>query len=569
MKNYEESMRYDLIVGTISVLLMAFLFFMNPNNALYLNRNTNNLEDFSKAWYTEDEKSINLEDVGELAELNSEGVYEIDVYHIIPAYLSKDISLNFRTKHIRFKAMIGNRVVKDFMPYSKYSMVDGNGRAFHSIVLRASDAGKTLKLKVYPAYHDSSPSITNIYLGRETDYIGKIVDESFFNFICCIIVIILGVFMIVISFAEMVEGRQSIKHRTLGILAIFIGTWAMFETSIIQLFFGFSQQLHEINYILLIFIPYLFVSYAFHSQDGIRLRTVVISFSVVMFELVTVILLKIFFKKDVHDTLMIIHLGFATNAIILIASMIRSLIYCKKNNIKSKAMPIIITILLFTVCGIGDLIRYYLGIANNDNGIYIRIGMFISTFILSYDSVKKLFYELKKVEVSDIMKKMAYTDALTGMSNRLAFEEKEKELSKKISSGEISEVLICQFDLNNLKKVNDNYGHAMGDIYIKKCGELIDQVFGINGFTFRVGGDEFMVFILGERSEYIYEKGILKLRQLEREYNKESETPIPLEIAFGSAVYSKERFETIEKAEMEADKKMYKQKEAMKRGELD
>ena len=116
--------------------------------------------------------------------------------------------------------------------------------------------------------------------------------------------------------------------------------------------------------------------------------------------------------------------------------------------------------------------------------------------------------------------------------------------------------------------MNDNYGHAYGDRHIIKCAEIINKAFGNSGSAFRVGGDEFTVFVIGDGTEYIYERGILKLRELEREYNRTSDQLIQLNIAYGHAVYDREEFETLEKAEIEADKRMYEFKDRMKKGAI-
>lgn len=63
---------------------------------------------------------------------------------------------------------------------------------------------------------------------------------------------------------------------------------------------------------------------------------------------------------------------------------------------------------------------------------------------------------------------MTYTDVLTGLANRAAFEMKIREIQEKPDRGEINELLICKFDLNDLRKVNDNYGHDYGDRHIIK-----------------------------------------------------------------------------------------------------
>ena len=81
----------------------------------------------------------------------------------------------------------------------------------------------------------------------------------------------------------------------------------------------------------------------------------------------------------------------------------------------------------------------------------------------------------------------AYYDPLTNMFNRhYGMELLAKWLAEGIS------FVICFVDLDNLKFVNDKYGHAAGDTYILKVVEIL-QMFSFEAATCRLGGDEFMV----------------------------------------------------------------------------
>ena len=95
------------------------------------------------------------------------------------------------------------------------------------------------------------------------------------------------------------------------------------------------------------------------------------------------------------------------------------------------------------------------------------------------------------------------------------------------------------FDINNLKKVNDTYGHIAGDAFIKAGAKAIADSFGQHGRVFRIGGDEFIcVFPLTESKDYLvalYEECAKKMIQYIEQYNREENPPIPLTIAYGMA----------------------------------
>ena len=122
--------------------------------------------------------------------------------------------------------------------------------------------------------------------------------------------------------------------------------------------------------------------------------------------------------------------------------------------------------------------------------------------------------------------------------------------------------------MNDLRKINDNYGHSYGDRHIVKCAEIINQSFGKSGYTFRVDCDEFAVFVIGDGVEYIYERGILRLKELEREFNRTPDLLAPLRIGYGHVIYNSDTFGTVEKAVSGADKKMYECKDMIKKGAI-
>ncbi|WP_258552764.1 EAL domain-containing protein [Paraeggerthella sp.] len=82
-------------------------------------------------------------------------------------------------------------------------------------------------------------------------------------------------------------------------------------------------------------------------------------------------------------------------------------------------------------------------------------------------------------------------DILTGLLNRRAFEQQVTELLR----GRKRLGAMLMLDLDNLKFVNDTYGHDWGDQYIKAAARAVESVFGNKGPCSRVSGDEFLAFV--------------------------------------------------------------------------
>lgn len=85
-------------------------------------------------------------------------------------------------------------------------------------------------------------------------------------------------------------------------------------------------------------------------------------------------------------------------------------------------------------------------------------------------------------------------DVLTNLMNRRAF---QVQVRKKIAKGDFKLGAFVMWDIDNLKDINDLYGHDFGDIYIKNTAKILSEINYLNGIVARMAGDEFYAFIYG------------------------------------------------------------------------
>jgi diguanylate cyclase (GGDEF)-like protein len=104
-------------------------------------------------------------------------------------------------------------------------------------------------------------------------------------------------------------------------------------------------------------------------------------------------------------------------------------------------------------------------------------------------------YERQRHKARSAMR-LASTDPLTGLGNPRRFHERlQQSLDEAESSGQ--PIALCFFDLDNLKLVNDEYGHPTGDHVLVAVASRLRH----GGEAFRLGGDEFAVILTGSSSE--------------------------------------------------------------------
>ncbi|MTI55357.1 sensor domain-containing diguanylate cyclase [Geosporobacter ferrireducens] len=98
----------------------------------------------------------------------------------------------------------------------------------------------------------------------------------------------------------------------------------------------------------------------------------------------------------------------------------------------------------------------------------------------------------KKLE--DKMIQMALHDPLTGLPNRVHFNNRVTEALERVKRKK-QQMSIFFIDLDGFKKINDTYGHDVGDVVLKDVAERLRAIFRENDILCRIGGDEFMVLL--------------------------------------------------------------------------
>ena len=128
------------------------------------------------------------------------------------------------------------------------------------------------------------------------------------------------------------------------------------------------------------------------------------------------------------------------------------------------------------------------GFYNNNYLIYMFIGGVIIVLLLTGLTVALILIN----ENRNNFKRLAVTDALTGIYNRHGFDEQVEQYMRQNPQKHCVEAML---DIDDFKLVNDVYGHAAGDGALKKLAESMKQYFSKDVILGRNGGDEFSIFM--------------------------------------------------------------------------
>ena len=162
-----------------------------------------------------------------------------------------------------------------------------------------------------------------------------------------------------------------------------------------------------------------------------------------------------------------------------------------------------------------------------------------------------------------VARRMADIDSLTGVKNKNAYVQWEIKINNAIDSGEQEPFAVVVCDINDLKKVNDLYGHKEGDACIRKACKKICTVFD-HSPVFRIGGDEFVVILSGE-DYYNRNKLMEQINAVPGDYSK---IKIGDTVSAGMAEYKNNQHLSLLSVLEEADKAMYERKQFLKENTL-
>lgn len=224
-----------------------------------------------------------------------------------------------------------------------------------------------------------------------------------------------------------------------------------------------------------------------------------------------------------------------------------------------EAIHVVIGVGLLIISAAIGLVAYYKAPTQGIDGTMFGIGsvaFVISLFSLIVIRQVKLVEEQKYVET---YKELAFTDMMTGLLNRSAFENRFETMSERLKPGE--PVTLFIFDVNGLKYTNDTLGHHQGDALINGLSRVIKKEFEKHGACCRLGGDEFGALIEGAKLD------VRVLKTHFKEVLAEARTPdgskISAAVGYATLPFSPDKQFRTDLFRL-ADRAMYADKESMK-----
>lgn len=201
------------------------------------------------------------------------------------------------------------------------------------------------------------------------------------------------------------------------------------------------------------------------------------------------------------------------------------------------------------------------------SGVHSCEKTFHSWIAILGNALENLRLKQKTTTLLDELNNLYVHDALTGILNRRGFEKMSGEYYDKTRKSKRSMAVIA-IDMDNLKVVNDKFGHAHGDRALQTISSAMEAAAQPGDLCARIGGDEFAVAAIGY-DENAAEEYLKKFHAHLEAFNEESELPYLVGASVGYYIISPEHEISLEAAIVESDKMLYENKREKKTAKLD
>ncbi|MBO4899978.1 MAG: diguanylate cyclase [Lachnospiraceae bacterium] len=478
-------------------------------------------------------------------------MFTIYITHCITnVYLDQDLIYSYGSEN---KYMIG---------YGHVSFPLDNGYAGKELCVEyiATEKGETASLE--------PPVITENSAVFYRNQLCRLRLQYFIDFT----LIMLGLSIAAVSLVFMLRDEEMVRLVYLAVSIFSMGLWVMCNYDLIGIFTNNLALKGYLEYLSFYIAPFFFTLY-FADDFYIREKT----FRRYIF--LGILIAQGIFAVDcvvLHFT-NIRHLprSLPINHILLVLSLGFILYMSIRALIRKKHMHkhFLIGFFLLVVFCLRDMIYfflyYYVG-HNHGNRYESRMlsGVFIFAISMFLDFFSVQTRRKTAEARNELLDKMAYTDTMTGLFNR---RKSDEEFASLKASHKTTSYGMISFDLNDLKKANDNYGHEAGDQLLTDFSNLLSEVFTDDCITCRMGGDEFLVIIPDEAKADA--ASLLDTLQKKCDRINETRTPLALSYAHGycssndpeiTAKNDRDDYDPVTEVFKCSDKRMYDRKIEMK-----
>ena len=460
-------------------------------------------------------------------------------------------SLMLTLKYCDAQVLLGEKVIFEETTDTR-SFHGSEGVKYLFVQMPEDWEGQPLSIRLFPLLGNNFEyEISTPILGIRSDMIYYLLNRETLGLLCELALMFLGLFLL--SLHVMKRGKENSDFLVLGILSFSCGLYMISQTALVHLLCANSYLVYSLEFSLL---PLIVFDVLLLMKDNISQK--IERFYPVLLVLfaggfLAVQVLNFCFHIEYRKTLFISHA-----MIVIMAGYLLTAIMTGRKEDRKNSRHMLLLIFPLVAGGIIDLVLYYVRVSEAST-IFFKLGVFLFIVLQAEYRYGLALAEYRILIEERAYKELAYKDGLTGLLNRMAYEEALVKLEEKRREGNCPACI--SVDINYLKQTNDLQGHSAGDRLIRGTSAILKTAAGAERRVYRIGGDEFV--ILAEQMDELERARLV--RQIEEErsrYNNQSD--VQVDFAVGSAGTDREKDEDVDTMIRRADEEMYRKKRKMK-----
>lgn len=423
--------------------------------------------------------------------------------HKLDDYGIRSACLLIKTVHASLKVYLDDELIYDYASdlLNEHRIIP---MGYVYVPLPDSYPGRMLSVYFTAGQDSAFSGFDTIYIGLRKDLLFMRSDAMRLQFYVGIFLCSLGVTFCALT-PYLIFNKSDYKRVFLGaLISIVLGVYILASSDIFNYFSSRMIVNTILEYISFYLIPAVLCAYVAGIMPLRRIK--------IIFKIATAIDICIFIYFIIahfagislfSTHTLTIHILCGIEAPLALTSAIY-LLYTSRGKKKNDPdvvsfQTLLLGLSIFIVCSLTEIIIFNVlkftspqGEANLNLSL-LSFGSLIFVIFLFIGYFEYQIYSIESLNRQQFLSGLAYYDPLTGLSNRARCQEEML-----IAGSDNRNYMIISIDLDNLKTINDAYGHDAGDKYLKLFADMLSSSFRSSDITGRMGGDEFIVILYGQ-----------------------------------------------------------------------
>lgn len=461
----------------------------------------------------------------------------------------------FKTTHTKVEVAVGNEVIYRYgWEENSPDFLKSPGTYWHVVSVPGNSDQKTLMLQLHSVYDDYFGDEIVLKYGSRGDCVLELVLGSSGFLVINSIIIFAGLLSFLMHFVTKGRSRDEVGNfLCVGYLAFLIAIWSLCQSGFLQFIIPNGRILYFVDLFSFFLFPVPFNLFVYNICGKKYRKGFTVLTALYLINMAVEIIIQLTGWKDIFEMISFTHAMMAVNVVYVFWA-IHSEIKAYGNATARKFRVPLYIVMLFAAA---ELVTYYVNDLTKTS-FFLPIGTIVFISMLIWIQVNQYYQSMMEEEKLLYFEKLANTDMLTEAMNRNAYENMLKALEKQ--EHQMLAANVVMFDVNDMKYINDNFGHEKGDEALRLCYRCICEVFGKMGKCYRIGGDEFVVL---SGMNYELEHAVERFERLID--TKKENLDFPFSIAVGYARYDPQKDENFRNTIRRSDEMMYLDKKRKKK----